>query len=300
MIAGPDGAPSASYGELVGGAAPGRAGARRRAGHPGRATGAARPGSLPARPAVGTWSPGAKQFPSDLRLDGMLHGCVLHPPAARRAAAPRRHGRGGRAARRHGRPRRRLHRRARTRPAHGQRGPGRDRRRLDGASRATARPSSSPGSATHPLDGEGRGAPFRHERGDPDGARGGGQSGSQATYSAAYVAHVPLEPRAALARWDGGQLTVWTATSTPFRARQELAAELGLAEASVHVIVPDFGGGFGGKHGSAVALEAARLARAAGRPVKVAVEPGRRVHRRLPAPGRRASTSPPAPTQRGR
>jgi nicotinate dehydrogenase subunit B len=37
----------------------------------------------------------------------------------------------------------------------------------------------------------------------------------------------------------------------------------------VHVIVPDFGGGFGGKHGSVVALEAARLARAAGRPVKV-------------------------------
>ncbi len=35
------------------------------------------------------------------------------------------------------------------------------------------------------------------------------------------------------------------------------------------MLVPDFGGGFGGKHGSAVALEAARLARAAGRPVKV-------------------------------
>ena len=37
----------------------------------------------------------------------------------------------------------------------------------------------------------------------------------------------------------------------------------------MHVIVPDFGGGFGGKHGSAVALEAARLARAARRPVRV-------------------------------
>jgi isoquinoline 1-oxidoreductase len=38
----------------------------------------------------------------------------------------------------------------------------------------------------------------------------------------------------------------------------------------VHVVVPDFGGGFGGKHGAAVALEAARLARAAGAPVRVA------------------------------
>ena len=73
-------------------------------------------------------------------------------------------------------------------------------------------------------------------------------------------------------RWPAGtaaQLTVWTATSTPFRARGELAAEFGIDQASVHVVVPDYGGGFGGKHGSAVALEAARLARAAGRPVKV-------------------------------
>jgi isoquinoline 1-oxidoreductase len=90
-----------------------------------------------------------------------------------------------------------------------------------------------------------------------------------ATYRAAYIAHVPLEPRAALARWDGGDLTVWVATSTPFRARGELADALHLDPARVHVIVPDFGGGFGGKHGSAVALEAARLARAADLPVRV-------------------------------
>ena len=62
---------------------------------------------------------------------------------------------------------------------------------------------------------------------------------------------------------------MWTATSTPFRARRELASEFGLPEADVHVLVPDFGGGFGGKHGSAVAAQAARLARAAGLPVKV-------------------------------
>ena len=37
----------------------------------------------------------------------------------------------------------------------------------------------------------------------------------------------------------------------------------------MHLIVPDYGGGFGGKHGSTVAAEAARLSRAAGCPVKV-------------------------------
>jgi isoquinoline 1-oxidoreductase len=122
----------------------------------------------------------------------------------------------------------------------------------------------------HPEDGVGWGAPFRTQSGDPDATLASGDIRMEAHYSAAYIAHVPLEPRAALARWDDGRLTVWTATSTPFRARKELAAEFGLAEADVQVIVPDFGGGFGGKHGAAVALEAARLARAAGRPVKVA------------------------------
>jgi CO/xanthine dehydrogenase Mo-binding subunit len=58
-------------------------------------------------------------------------------------------------------------------------------------------------------------------------------------------------------------------TSTPFRARRELAEALGQDESAIHIVVPDFGGGFGGKHGSVVALEAARLARAAGQPVKV-------------------------------
>ena len=136
------------------------------------------------------------------------------------------------------------------------------------------------------MPGEGRGAAVLAEAGDPDAALAAAAVRLDATYHAAYVAHVPLEPRAALARWDGDQLTVWTATSTPFRARQELAAELGVDEADVHVIVPDFGGGFGGKHGSVVAARggpAGQGRRAAG---QGAVEPGGRVHRRLPASGR--------------
>jgi isoquinoline 1-oxidoreductase len=51
--------------------------------------------------------------------------------------------------------------------------------------------------------------------------------------------------------------------------RAELAEALGIPEATVRVVVPDTGGGFGGKHAGAVATEAARLARAVGRPVKV-------------------------------
>jgi nicotinate dehydrogenase subunit B len=90
-----------------------------------------------------------------------------------------------------------------------------------------------------------------------------------ATYTVAYIAHAPLEPRAAVAQWAEGKLTVWTGTQRPFANRDELAAVFHLPESSVRVIVPDTGSAYGGKHTSDAAVEAARLACAAGRPVKV-------------------------------
>src|SRR5205085_4176882 len=70
--------------------------------------------------------------------------------------------------------------------------------------------------------------------------------------------------------WDNGQgnrLTVWTATQGPFGVRGELARNFNLPNESIRVIVPDFGGGFGGKHSGECAVEAARLAKAAGKPI---------------------------------
>jgi nicotinate dehydrogenase subunit B len=92
----------------------------------------------------------------------------------------------------------------------------------------------------------------------------------EAKYRTAYIAHVPLEPRCALAEWTGGRLTVWVGTQTPFRARTQVAKSLGISEDDVRVIVPPTGAGFGGKHGGDVAAAAARLARVAGRPVRLA------------------------------
>jgi isoquinoline 1-oxidoreductase len=89
------------------------------------------------------------------------------------------------------------------------------------------------------------------------------------SYEVAYIQHAPLEPRAAVAEWDGGKLTVWTGSQNPFGVRGELAAALGLSAEQVRVIVPDTGGGFGGKHTGEAAVEAARLARAAGHPVSL-------------------------------
>jgi CO/xanthine dehydrogenase Mo-binding subunit len=86
-------------------------------------------------------------------------------------------------------------------------------------------------------------------------------------YRVAYVQHCPMEPRAAVAEWENGKLTVWTASQNPFGVRGELVRAFGLPDTTVRVIIPDFGGGFGGKHPGECAVEAARLAKAAGKPV---------------------------------
>lgn len=89
------------------------------------------------------------------------------------------------------------------------------------------------------------------------------------TYHIAYIAHAPLEPRAALASWEEGKLTVWTGTQRPFGVRAELAEAFRLPEEKIRVLVPDTGSGYGGKHTGEAAVEAARLAKAAGKPVKL-------------------------------
>jgi nicotinate dehydrogenase subunit B len=110
---------------------------------------------------------------------------------------------------------------------------------------------------------------FRKQKGSVEEGLAGAAHRLDATYTVAYIAHAPLEPRAAVAQWADGKLTVWTGTQRPFANRDELADVFHLPESSVRVIVPDTGSAYGGKHTSDAAIEAARLARAAGRPVKV-------------------------------
>lgn len=118
-------------------------------------------------------------------------------------------------------------------------------------------------------------------QGRAGGGGGGGGTGSieqgltaaahklEQTYTVAYIAHTPLEPRAAVAQWENGKLTVWVGSQRPFGIKSELVEAFGLPEDKVRVIVPDTGSGYGGKHTSDSALEAARLAKGAGAPVKV-------------------------------
>jgi isoquinoline 1-oxidoreductase len=107
------------------------------------------------------------------------------------------------------------------------------------------------------------------EAGNVQQALGSADHRLQQTYTVSYIAHTPLEPRAALANWDGDRLTVWTGTQRPFGVRGQLAEAFRISEDQVRVLMPDTGSGYGGKHTGETAIEAARLARAAKRPVKV-------------------------------
>jgi len=109
----------------------------------------------------------------------------------------------------------------------------------------------------------------RYDVGAVDQALSAADHRLQQTYTVSYIAHVPLEPRAALAKCDGDNLTVWTGTQRPFGVRGQLAEAFRIPEDHVRVLMPDTGSGYGGKHSGETAIEAARLARAAKRPVKV-------------------------------
>jgi isoquinoline 1-oxidoreductase len=89
------------------------------------------------------------------------------------------------------------------------------------------------------------------------------------TYRKGYVAHAPMETHSAVAAVENGKVTVWAGTQTPFPLKTQIASALGWTADKVRVITPYVGGGFGGKSASQQAVEAARLAVAAGKPVRV-------------------------------
>ncbi|WP_252272937.1 aldehyde oxidoreductase molybdenum-binding subunit PaoC [Pseudomonas subflava] len=108
--------------------------------------------------------------------------------------------------------------------------------------------------------------------GDFDGAFAGAPVQLDATYHTPDQTHAMMEPHASMARWDGDRLTLWTSNQMINWGTQDLAKTLGIPSDKVRLISPYVGGGFGGKlFIRADALLAALGARAAGRPVKVAL-----------------------------
>jgi CO/xanthine dehydrogenase Mo-binding subunit len=89
------------------------------------------------------------------------------------------------------------------------------------------------------------------------------------TYLNAYVAHAPIETHTATAIVENGKATVWASTQAPFMLKPQLAQAIGMAPENVRIIAPYVGGGFGGKTAAPQAVNAARLAKATGKPVQV-------------------------------
>jgi aerobic carbon-monoxide dehydrogenase large subunit len=79
----------------------------------------------------------------------------------------------------------------------------------------------------------------------------------------------PIEPRACIAEYRAGYLTLWTTTQIPHLTRSFLAGSMQMSEDRIRVVAPDVGGAFGVKLNhypeEAVACAAARRL---GRPVK--------------------------------
>ncbi len=88
-------------------------------------------------------------------------------------------------------------------------------------------------------------------------------------YRDGYGAHAPMETHSAVAAIQDGKVTVWAGTQTPFPLKSQVAKALNLAPEKVRVVTPYVGGGFGGKSATQQGIEAARLARACGCPVRV-------------------------------
>jgi nicotinate dehydrogenase subunit B len=106
-------------------------------------------------------------------------------------------------------------------------------------------------------------------KGDVAAARQAAARVFESTYHKGYVAHAAMEPHTATAEFEGGKVTIWSSTQTPFPTRDRIAKELGLPAEKVRVITPFVGGGFGGKSAGLQASDAARLARITGKPVQV-------------------------------
>jgi xanthine dehydrogenase YagR molybdenum-binding subunit len=94
-----------------------------------------------------------------------------------------------------------------------------------------------------------------------------------ASYTTPDQSHAMMEPHASLAEWQGDKLTLWTSNQMINWGKGDMAKTLGIPEDKVRLVSPYIGGGFGGKlFLRSEALLAALGAKAAGRPVKVALQ----------------------------
>jgi xanthine dehydrogenase YagR molybdenum-binding subunit len=133
--------------------------------------------------------------------------------------------------------------------------------------------AEAPSAPLAPGDsGEGSGNEAEARVGDFEGAFAQAPVTLDETYTTADESHAMMEPHATIAAWDGDKLTLWTSNQMIAWAKGSMAKILGIPKENVRVDSPYIGGGFGGKlFVRADAVVAALAAKAAKRPVKVAL-----------------------------
>ncbi|SFR84513.1 aldehyde oxidoreductase molybdenum-binding subunit PaoC [Sphingomonas jatrophae] len=120
--------------------------------------------------------------------------------------------------------------------------------------------------------GEGSHSPPIARHGDFDGAFAAAPVKLDAVYRTPDQSHAMMEPHATIAAWEGDKLTLWTSNQMIAWGVRDLAQTLMIPKEKVRLVSPYIGGGFGSKLWvRADALMAALGARAAKRPVKVAL-----------------------------
>jgi isoquinoline 1-oxidoreductase beta subunit len=107
------------------------------------------------------------------------------------------------------------------------------------------------------------------ETGDVAAALGNAARVVKRQYKVPYLAHACMEPMNAVARVENGNCEIWTGTQNPLGCRYDVAEALEMEVSKVSVTNQLLGGGFGRRSQSDAAIQAARLSREVGVPVKL-------------------------------
>ena len=103
--------------------------------------------------------------------------------------------------------------------------------------------------------------------GDVDDALG--EKAVERLYSTAFAPHAALEPMAATATLEGGQLRLWMSAQVPEAARKAAAEAAGVSVENVILHPVQGGGSFGRRYEVEVAAQVAAIARSLNRPVQL-------------------------------
>jgi isoquinoline 1-oxidoreductase len=123
--------------------------------------------------------------------------------------------------------------------------------------------------STPPVENMATRYPPLIRRGDAARALAESTQKHRSQYWVPYIAHAPMEPRAAIAEWKDDAVEIRSGSQAAFAVRAEVARALGIPDSKVRIIASGPGGAFGGKQRGEIEIEAARIARSAGKPVKL-------------------------------